>query len=194
MTGEFVLDGRQAGGIGDGPQTVVDTVLRGGRQQGPGPGRAFDQGGGRGRPPVTLVSAVGEQQRFEVRGGGPHQLRTVGDDVRHDVLVRQDQPFAGLGDAKGADDATLHHAVAVALFVDVETGFGVGGQDALGAPAAQGVGGLGVARPGRVGLGQDQPDDVVRIGGLEVVQAVGADDDVVRRDVTEARPPTRSGS
>src|SRR5690606_10060563 len=120
-------------------------------------------------------AAVGEQQGFEVGGGGAHQGRAVGDDVRHHVLVRQDQLLLGVRDAQRADDAALQHALVVALLVDVQTGLGVGGEDALGAPAAQGGGGLGVTGLGGVRLRQDQPDDVVRVGGLEVVQTVGAD-------------------
>lgn len=137
------------------------------------------------------VAAVGEQEGFEVGVGGTHQGRAVRDDVRHDVLVRKDDSFRRFRDAQGADEAPLEHAVRVPLLVDVQGGLGVGGQDALGQPAAQGVGGLFVAGGGGGGLGEDQADDVVRIRVLEVVQAVGADHDVVRRggDGGEAADP-----
>ncbi len=177
--GQFAADHRQVCGVGDGPEAVVDAVLGGGREQRGPLGRAPDQGGRARRRPV--VAPVGEEQRFQVGAGGPHQVRAVRDDVRHDVLVRQHQPLLGVRDAQRADHAPLHQAAAVALLVDVQAGFPVGGEHALGAPAAERLGGLGVALPGRAGLGQDQADDVVRVGGLKVVQAVGADHDVVGR-------------
>jgi hypothetical protein len=100
--------------------------------------------------------------------------------MRHDVLVRQDHALRRVRQAQGADDAALQQAGAVALFVDVQAGLGVGGEDSLGEPAVQGVGGLFVAGAGGDGLREDQPDDVERVGVLQVVEAVGAYDDVVR--------------
>jgi hypothetical protein len=157
---------------------VVEAVLRRGGEERRPFGGAFDQVRRDGR---RAVAPVGEEQGFEVGGGGTHEGGAVGDDVRHDVLVRQHHLLGGVRHAQGADDAALQHAVAVLLLVDVEARFRVGGQDALGQPAAQGVGGPFVAGAGRGGLGEDQADDVVRVGGLEVVQAVGAHHDVVRR-------------
>ncbi len=176
--GEFAADHRQVGRVGERPEAVVDAVLRGGRQERRLCGRALDQTG---RARRRAVAPVGEEQRLQVGAGGAHEVRAVRDDVRHDVLVRQHQPLLRFGDAHRADHAPLHQAVAVALLVDVQAGFRVGGEDALGAPAAERLGGLGVALRGRARLGQDQADDVVRVGGLEMVQAVGADHDVVGR-------------
>ena len=42
-------------------------------------------------PVAVPLAAVGEQQRFEVGGGRAHQGGAVLDDLRHDVLVRQDR-------------------------------------------------------------------------------------------------------
>lgn len=139
--------------------------------------RAFDD---RGRAGRVALAAVGEEQGFEVGGRGAHQARAVGDHMRHDVLVGQDDPFGRLGQAQGTDDAALE-VIAVALLVDVQRGGLVGGQDALGEPAAQGVGREGVAGVRGDGLREDQADDVVRVSGLQVVQTVGAYDHVIRR-------------
>lgn len=141
-------------------------------------GGALDDGGG--ADPGT-VAAIRQQQGFEVGGGGAHQGRAVRDDVRHHVLVGEDDAVRRLRQAQGADDAALQHAVAVALFVDVQTRLGVGGEDALGQPAVQGFGRLLVARGGGGILREDQPDDVVRVRGFEVQQTVRPHDDVVRR-------------
>ncbi|GAA2899238.1 hypothetical protein GCM10011428_10810 [Streptomyces violaceus] len=163
VTGQVGLDRSQVGRRGHGPQAVAEPVLRGGGEEGRPVGGALDQvcRGGR-----RAVAAVGQQEGLEVRGGGPHQGRAVRDDVRHDVLVRQHHLLGGVRHAQSADDAALHHAVAVPLLVDVQAGFRIGGQDALGEPAVQGLGGLFVAGAGRGGLGQDQTHDVVRVGGL----------------------------
>lgn len=179
VPGQLGTDAGHRGGVGHRPQAVAVAVLRGRREQRRPFGRAFHQGGGDRRHGV--VAAVRQEQGLQVRPGRPHECRAVGDDVGHDVLVRQDHPLGRVRDAQGADDAALQQALAVALFVDVQTGFGVGGQDALRPPAPQGPGGLLVARLGRGGLGEDQADDVVRVGGLEVEQAVGADHDIVGR-------------
>jgi hypothetical protein len=138
----------------------------------------FDDCGGVGG---RAVAAVRQEQGLEVRGCGAHEVGAVGHDVRHDVLVRQDQAFRGIRDAQGADHAALQHAVAVALFVDVQAGLWVGRQDTLGEPAPQGLGRLFVAGGGGGCLGENQADDVVRVGRLEMEHAVGADHDVVRR-------------
>src|SRR5205807_2051928 len=129
---------------------------------------------------TVAVAAVGQQQGFEIGGGGTHQGRAVRDDVRHDVLVRQDYAVRRFRQAQGPYDAALQQAV-VLLLVDVQAGLGVGRQDAFGQPAAQRVRRLLVAGGGRGGLGEYQPDDVVRVGGFQVEQAVRAYDDVVRR-------------
>lgn len=112
---------------------------------------------------------------------GAHQRRAVRDDVRHDVLMGEDGPLRRVRDPQVADEAALEHAVRVPLFVDVQGGLCVRRQDALGQPAPQGAGGLSVAVLGAGGLREDQPDDVVRIRVLEVVQAVGAYHDVIGR-------------
>ncbi len=99
--------------------------------------------------------------------------------MRHDVLVRQDDAFRGLGEAERADDAALED-LAVPLFVHVQARLGVRGEDAFAEPGAQGVRRLLVAGGRAGGLRQDQPDDVVRVGGLQVQEAVWAHDHVVR--------------
>ncbi len=148
---QFGPDAGQVVGVRHRPQAVAEAVLRGRREQRGLFGGAFHDGG-RGRG--GAVAAVGEEQGFEVRPGGPHERRAVGDDVRHDVLVRQDDLLRRVRHAQGADDAALQHAVAVTLFVDVQARFRVGGQDALGHPAPQGVGGLVVARLGVAAWGR----------------------------------------
>lgn len=178
VPGQVRLDAGHFGGVGDRPQAVAVAVLGGGGEQRGLLRRAFDRDR---RDGLRAVAAVGEQQGLQVRGGGAHEGRTVGDDVRHDVLVGQDHALRGLRQTQGADDSALEQAGAVLLFVDVQAGIGVGGQDALGEPAAQGAGRLFVAFGRGRRLREDQPDDVVRVVRLELVQAVGADHDVVRR-------------
>ncbi len=146
MVGQVRLDPGQFGGVGDRPETVAETVLRGRREQRRALGRTFDhrargvrrRGGG-------VVAPVGQEQGFQVRVGGAHQGRPFRDHVRHDVLVRQDDALRRLRQAQGPDDPALEVAGRVALFVDVQGGLGVGGQDALGEPVVQGVGRLFVA-------------------------------------------------
>ncbi|GAA3109132.1 hypothetical protein GCM10020254_63920 [Streptomyces goshikiensis] len=170
-------DSGQVGGVGDGPEAVAEAVLGGGGEQRRPLGGALDDRGG---ALVGSVAEVGEQQGFEVGGGGPHQAGAVGDHVGHDVLVGQDDAGGGVGQGQGADHAALEEA-GPALLVHVEGGLGVGAEDALGEPVAEGAGGLVVARRRGVGLGEDQADDVVRVRGFEVVDSVGAHDHVVRR-------------
>lgn len=94
--------------------------------------------------------------------------------------MRQDDALGGRGQGQRPDDAALEQ-VAVALLVHVQRRFGVRREDAFRAPAPERVRRLAVPVGGGRGLGQDQPDDVVRVGGLQVVQSVGPYDDVVRR-------------
>lgn len=177
VSGEIGFDLGPVGRVGDRPEAVAVAVLRGGGEQWRPVDGAFDDGGRAGR--VTLA-AVGQQERFEVGGCGPHQVGPVFDDMGHHVLVRQHDAVRGGGERQCPDDAALQ-GFAVALFVDIERGLRLGGEYALVEPAVQGLGGLLVARGGRVGLRQYQPDDVVRVRGFQVVQPVGAHDDVVRR-------------
>ncbi len=116
--GEVGLDAGQFIGVGDGPEAVPEAVLGGRGQQGRTVRRTLDDLG-RG-----AVAPVGQQQRLQVRAGGPHEGRAVGDHGRHDVLVREHDTLRGLGDPQGADDAALEHAVAVPLLVDVEARLG----------------------------------------------------------------------
>lgn len=170
-------DGGQVGRVGDGPQAVPEPVLGDGGEQRLPPGGPFDDGGrARGR----VAAAVREEEGFEVGGGRAHQAGAVGDHVRHDVLVRQDDPVVGAGQGQGADDTALEDP-GLSLLVDVKGGLGVGAEDAFGEPVAHGARGLFVAGGGGVGLGQDQADDVVRVGGFEVVDSVGSYDHVVGR-------------
>lgn len=187
---EIRLDLGQVRRVGDRPQTVAETVLRGRREQRVAFRGALDDGG---RADPGAVAAVGQQQRFEVGRGGTHQGRAVRDDVRHDVLVREDDAGGRLRQAQGADDAALQHAVVV-LLVDVQARLGVGGQDAFGHPVVQGVRRLAVAgRRGRV------------LGRISLTMLCGSADSRWSRpsgrtmtsyggDVTAARLPTRSGS
>lgn len=171
--------------VGHGPQAVVEAVLRGrGEQRGALHGPLDDPAG------AVAVAHVREEQRLQVGGGGPHQGGAVLDDVRHDVLVGEDDALGGGGELQGADDAALEDAVAV-LLVHVERGFGVRREDAVREPAVEGDGGLAVAGAGGDRLREDQPDDVVRIGGLQMEQSVRSYDDVVgrRRDGGEAADP-----
>lgn len=178
------LAGQEIGGglgllrrIGDGPQPVPQPVLRrGGEQRGP-PGRPLDD---RRRAGLRTVTRIGEEQRFEVGAGGAHQGGPVRHDVVHHLLVREDDPVGGGGERQGADQAALEDAVA-ALLVDVERGFGIGGEHALGEPLVQGPGRQPVAGCGGAVLRQDQPHDVVRVRRLQVVQAVRTHHHVVRR-------------
>ncbi len=176
VVGELGPDAGHGVRVGDRPQAGAEAVLRGRGQERRLRGRAFHEGGGERGP---AVAPVGQQQGFEVRPGRPHERRAVRDDMGHDVLVRQDHLLGGVRHAHGTDDAALQQVLAVALFVDVQARFGVGGQDALRRPAVQGAGGLLVARLGGGGLGEDQPDDVVGVGRFEVEQTVGADHHVV---------------
>lgn len=178
VLGQVRADAGHFGRVGDRPQAVAVAVLGGGGQERGLVGHAFDRGC---RDGLRAVAAVGEEEGLQIRRGGAHQGRAVGDDVRHDVLVRQDHALRRLRQEQGADDPALEQAGSVALFVHVQAGLGVGGQDALGEPAAQGAGRLLVAFGGCRRLRENQPDDVVRVVGLELVQAVGADHDVVRR-------------
>ncbi len=109
----------------------------------------------------------------------PHQLRTVRDDVVHDVLVRQDDAVLGGRERQRADQTPLED-LAVALLVDVQHRLRVRGDDPVGQPAAQGRRRLPVPVPRRVGLREDETHDVVRIRALQMVQPVGPDDHVVR--------------
>ncbi len=174
--GEVLVDGGQVVRVGEGPQPVGEAVLGGGGEQRFGADRALDDG--RGAVGGT-VPAVGEEERFEVGVGVAHERGAVLDDVRHHVLVGEDDACFARGQAQGPDEAALE-GVAVVLLVHVERGFGVGGEDALFLPAAQGLAGLAVAVGGGGGLREDQTDDVVRIGRLQVAQAVRPDDHVIR--------------
>lgn len=175
-TGQIRLDLRAVGGVGDRPEPVAVAVLgRRGEQRRPVDGPLDDGGRTRGVP----VAAVGQQQRFEMRRGGSHQIGAVLDDMGHHVLVREHDAVGGGREGQCADDAALED-VAVTLLVHVQRGLGVGGQDPFGEPAVQGRGGLFVPGGRGVGLGQDQTHDVVRIRGFQMVQPVGAYDDVVR--------------
>lgn len=178
MPAQVRADAGHFGRVGDRPQAVAVAVLGGRGQERGLPGHAFDRGR---RDGLRAVAAVGEEQGLQIRRGGAHQGRAVGDDMRHDVLVRQDHALRRLREEQGADDPALEQAGSVALFVHVQAGLGVGGQNALGEPAAQGAGRLFVAFGRGRRLRENQPDDVVRVVGLELVQAVGADHDVVRR-------------
>lgn len=174
---QIPLDLGQFGGIGDRPEAVAEAVVRGGGEQRRAPYGAFDDGRRAGR---VALAAVRQEQRFQVGGGRPHQGRAVLDDVRHHVLVRQDDTFGGRRECQGPDDAALEQ-IALALLVHVQRRFRVRCQDAFGEPAPERVRRLAVAVGGGRGLGQDQPDDVVRVGRLQVEQPVRPYDDVVRR-------------
>ncbi len=157
------------GRVGDGPEPMVGAVDGGRGEQRFAQDGAFDHLGG------AAVAPVGEQQRFEVGLGGAHQADPVGDRTGHHVLVRQHHPGLPAADREGADQSALQQAVG-ALLVDVERGLRVGGEDALALPVGEqpgrvpvpGVAVGAVAAVVRFGAGQDQPDDVVRIGGLQV--------------------------
>ena len=65
--GEVGLDLREVGRVGERPQPVAETVLRGGGRQRFALDGALDDGGRAGR---GAVAAVGQQQGFQVGGGG----------------------------------------------------------------------------------------------------------------------------
>lgn len=177
VTEQVRLDLRALGGIGDRPQPVAETVLRGRGEQ----RRAVDgplDDGGRARAGVP-VAAVGQQQGFQMGGGGAHQIGPVLDDMRHDVLVREHDTVGGPREREGADHTPLQDAVA-ALLVHVQRRLVVRREHALREPVVQGGGGLCVAGGDRAGLRQDQPDDVVRVRRLQVQQPVGPHHHVVR--------------
>lgn len=150
------------GRVGHRPETVPETVLRGGGQQ-----RRVLDGALDDRSRAVAVAHVREEQGLQVGGRGPHQGGAVLDHVRHDVLVGEDDPLGRGGELQGPDDAALEDAVAV-LLVHVERGFRVRGEDAVREPAVEGDGGLAVTGACGDRLRQDQPDDVVRVGRLQV--------------------------
>ncbi|CAM5513270.1 hypothetical protein SANTM175S_00987 [Streptomyces antimycoticus] len=189
-------DRHEVGGVRDPPQTVVDAVFGGRGEQRLAPDGAFDDprgpagarpagarpGGSVPRSPRSAVpvavAAVGEEQRLQMGGGGAHQIGSVLDDMRHDLLVGEDDALLTGAQPQCADQPALEGG-AVALFVDVERGFGVRGEHAVRLPAAQRLGGLTVAGLRGVGLRQDQPDDVVGVCRLQLAQAIGPYDHVV---------------
>ncbi len=184
--GQVAADLGDLGRVGDRPQPVVGAVGGGRGEQRLGADGAFDHVG---RP---AAAPVGEQQRFEVGPGGAHQADPVGDRPGHHVLVGEDHAGFAAADGEGADESALEDLRAAvgggdALLVDVEGRLGVGGQDAFALPLAQQPGGVPVAGvavgavAGVLGLGarEDQPDHVVRVGGLQVEPSAGVDD-VVR--------------
>ncbi|CAM5699433.1 hypothetical protein SBADM41S_11070 [Streptomyces badius] len=177
VPGEVRLDLAPVRRVRHRPQPVPEAVLRRRREQRFPQDRAVDD---RGRPRRRApVAAVRQQQRLQMGPCRTHQLRAVRDDVVHDVLVGQHDALVGGGERQCADQAPLEDLV-VALLVDVQRRVRVRGDDPLGQPAVQRVGRLPVPVPGRVGLGEDEAHDVVRIRGLQVVQPVRPDDHVVR--------------
>ncbi len=155
---------------------MAEAVLRGRREErGKLDGPVDDVSGtaGAGFAPVT------EQQGLQVGGGRPEECRAFLDDVRHDVLVREDDPFGRRRQEEAADDAALEE-LALALLVDVQGGLVVLGEDARGQPVRERVGGATVGALAGVALRKDQPDDVVGVGRLQVEETVRADHDVVR--------------
>lgn len=188
-------DRHEVGGVRDPPQMVVDAVLGGRGEQRLALDGAFDDprgpagarpasarpGGSVPRSPLAVaVAAVGEQQRLQMGGRRAHQIGPVLDDMRHDLLVGEDDALLAGAQPQRADQPALEGG-AVALFVDIERGFGVRGEYAVRLPAAQRLGGLAVAGLRGVRLRQDQPDDVVGVRRLELPQALGPYDHVVGR-------------
>lgn len=181
---ELRLDLGEVGGVRDRPQTVAVAVLGGRREQrlalyGPLDDRSCSRARRRAAVGVR-VAAVRQQQRLEVRGRRPHQVGAVLDDVRHHVLVRQHHPLGRLREGQRPDEAALEQP-AVVLFVYIQRGLRVGGEDALREPVVEGERGLPVPCRGRGGLREDQPDDVVRVRRLQVEEPVGPHHHVVRR-------------
>lgn len=177
VPGEVRRDLAPLGRIGHGPEPVPETVLRRGGEQRLPQDRALDHRRRPGR--CARPAAVGQQQRLQMGTRRTHQLRAVRDDAVHDVLVGQHDALGGGGEGQGPDQAPLEDLV-VPLLVDVQHRVRVRCDDTLGQPAVQCGGRLPVPVPGRVGLGEDETHDVVRIRGLQVVQPVGPDDHVVR--------------
>lgn len=157
--GQVGLDLRLLRGIGEGPETMAETVLGLRGQQRDPLHHAFDHGRRSARPAVPRVA---EEQGFEVGGRGAHQIGAVLDDVGHDVLVREHDTLLRGGERECPDHTALQDA-AGPLLVHVERGHRVRGEDTLCEPALESVGGLPVACGGRAGLREDQPHDVVRV-------------------------------
>jgi hypothetical protein len=176
VAGQVGVDLGEFGRVRQRPQAVREAVVGPGGEQRRAQRGPFDDGGGSRH---GTVAPVGEQQRLQIGSRGTHQRGTVLHDVGHDPLVRQHDTVLGRGEPQRPDDAALQQLPA-ALLVDVQGGPRIGGQYALGAPGPQGGTGLRLAVRRVDGLRQDEPDDVVRVGRLQVQQLVGADDDVVR--------------
>ena len=181
VRGQVRGDRRLLGGIGHAPEPVPDPVLGvDGDQRFAAPHLLGDLRGGGGRP----VAVVEQEDRLQVGPGRLHELAPPGDRPRNHVLVREHRPGAQRCQPQRPDQPALEHLAArQGLLVDIQRRNGVRHQDAFVLPVAQqpgrvGVGGLGTGtvtgRPGimRILAGEDQTDNVVRIGGQQVVFGV----------------------
>ena len=138
-----------------------------------------DLRGGGGRPGAV----VEQEDRLQVGSGRLHELAPPGDRPRNHVLVREHRPGTQRRQPQRPDQPALEHLAArQGLLVDIQRRDGVGHQDALVLPVMQQPGRVGVGRlgrgavtgPGVMGMlaGQDQTDNVVRIGGQQMVFGV----------------------
>ena len=132
-----------------------------------------------GRRRLTPAPAViDEQDRLKVATHRGHQLATAGHRAGHHVLMRVDR---GRADLDQPDQAALH-VPGTALLIDVQGGRVVHREHAVVQPVAQPrggeladrprVGAVGVPRGSGagLGLGQDEPDDVVRRGRAQALE------------------------
>ena len=178
VRGQVRGDRRQLGGIGHAPQPVPDPVLGvDGDQRFAAPRLLGDLRGGGGWP----VPVVEQKDRLQVGPGRLHELAPSGDRPRNHVLVREHRPGTQRCQPQRPDQPALEYLAARAgLLVDIQRWHGVGHQDAFVLPVPQhpgrvGVGGLGAGAvdglPGitRTLAGEDQTDNVVRIGGQQMV-------------------------
>ena len=155
------------------------------------------------RPVPGQPALIQQEDRLQVGPGGLHQLPAAPYRAGHHVLVRQHDPVAGRGQPHRADQPALEHALVPAgpasragqpLLIYVQGGLVPGDQDSLALPVSQQAGGVVVllARPARGLAGQDEPDDVVRVGVAQLLGGVLADDVVRwRGDLRESAHPFR---